>query len=132
MQDSVFSQIIRGEIPCYKVYEDDASFAFLDIHPIQPGQVLVVSKRQVDGFWQLEADEYLAVQRTVHTVANAIKRAYPDKDRVAVKIEGLEVPHVHVKVYPFSTTAEYNSSPSGNTTEEMLAAAHEKITKELA
>lgn len=115
MQDSIFTKIIKGEIPCHKVYEDDQTFAFMDIHPIQPGHVLVVSKRQVSNFYELEDEEYQALMATVKSVAKRLKEVFPDKKRIAVIIEGLDVDHVHVKLFPISTGEELRTNPDMNT-----------------
>lgn len=111
MQDSIFTKIIKGQIPCHKIYEDDLTFAFLDIHPIQPGQVLVVPKRQVEFVWDLEPNEYQAVMATAQKVAKKLRAVFPDKSNVAMIVEGLEVPHAHVKVFPFSSEEEFRTKP---------------------
>lgn len=111
MQDSIFTKIINQEIPCHKVYEDEATLAFLDIHPIQPGQVLVVPKKQVPFVWDLEPADYQALMATVQKVGQRLREVFPEKDRVGVMIEGLDVvDHTHVKVFPFSK-GEYRSMP---------------------
>lgn len=111
MEDSIFTKIIKGEIPCHKVYEDDKTLAFLDIHPIQPGHVLVVPKRQVSFVWDLDDDDYQALMATVRKVARRLRAAFPDKERVGVMIEGLDVAdHAHVKIFPFSK-GEYRVIP---------------------
>jgi histidine triad (HIT) family protein len=114
MEPTIFTRIIKGEIPCHKVYEDDYSFAFMDIHPIQPGQVLVISKRQVENFHELEGEEYDELWRAVHKVAKRLKQHFTDKDKIGIQVEGLDVPHVHVKVFPFSTSSEFRSVPNPN------------------
>ncbi len=111
MQDSIFTKIIKGEIPSHKVYEDDQTIAFMDINPVQPGMVLVVSKRQVENFYELNDAEYQALMLSVKRVAERLKEVFPDKKRIAVQIEGLEVPHVHVKVFPFDTPEEFHAQP---------------------
>jgi histidine triad (HIT) family protein len=112
MQDSIFTKIIKGEIPCHKVYEDAYTFVFLDIHPIQPGHVLVVPKKQVGFVWDLAPDEYQHLMETVQKVGRHIREVMPEKNRVGVMIEGLDVAdHAHVKVFPFSTPAEYRYTP---------------------
>jgi histidine triad (HIT) family protein len=112
MQSSIFTRIIKGEIPCHKIYEDAVTFAFLDIHPIQPGQVLVVPKRQVGFVWDLEPEEYQKLMATVQKVGRRLQEVFSDKTRVGVMVEGLEVSdHAHVKVFPFSTEEEYRSKP---------------------
>lgn len=107
MQDSIFTQIIKGEIPCHKVYEDNQTLAFLDIHPIQPGHVLVVSKKQIDPVWDLPDKSYAALWETVRKVANRLEICFPQKERVAVIVEGLDVAHAHVKVFPFTSHEEF-------------------------
>lgn len=111
MEASIFTKIIEGEIPCHKVFEDEQSFAFMDINPIQPGQVLVVSKRQVENFYELEDGEYQALMASVKRVAQKLKAVFPEKKRIAVIIEGLDVPHVHVKVFPIDTGVQLRSIP---------------------
>lgn len=111
MQDSIFTKIIKGEIPCHKVYEDEHTIAFLDIHPVQPGMTLVVTKHQVEDFVQLDEAEYVALMDTVKKVAQRLKEVFPDKKRIGVQIEGLDVPHVHVKLFPINTGAEFRVAP---------------------
>ncbi|HET6924513.1 MAG TPA: HIT family protein [Candidatus Saccharimonadales bacterium] len=112
MQDSIFTMIIKGEIPCHKVYEDESTFAFLDIHPIQPGQVLVVPKKQVGFIWDLEAADYQALMSTVQKVGRRLREVFPERQRVGVMVEGLDVAdHAHIKVFPFDTEREYRASP---------------------
>ncbi len=115
MEDSIFTNIINGDIPCHKVYEDANTFAFLDIHPIQPGHVLVVPKKQVGFVWDLEPADYQALMATVRKVAERLREVFPDKARVGVMIQGLDVAnHAHVKVFPFSNAAEYYHMPDMN------------------
>jgi histidine triad (HIT) family protein len=111
MQDSIFTKIIKGEIPSHKVYEDAKTFALLDIHPIQPGHVLVVPRKQVDHVWDLADDDYQALMATARRVAHKLREVFPDKKRVAMHIEGLEVAHAHLKIFPFSTEEEFRSHP---------------------
>lgn len=114
MQDSVFTKIIKGEIPCHKVYEDARTFAFLDIHPIQPGNVLVVPKKQVAYAWDLDDADYQALMATAKKVARKIREVFPDKERVALHIEGIEVAHAHLKLFPFTTAEEFHNHPDPN------------------
>lgn len=123
MEDSVFTRIIKGEIPSHKVYEDEHTIAFMDIHPVQPGMVLVVSKRQVEDFFELPDDEYQALMRTVKRVGARLREVFPDKRRIAVQIEGLDVPHVHVKLFPFDTSAEFHAPQDSSTEPDHTALA---------
>ena len=112
MQDSIFTKIIKGEIPCHKIYEDEKTFAFLDIHPIQPGHVLVVPKKQIANFYELEAADYIAFFNTVKKIAKKLKQEFPAKKKIGVMIEGLEVEHVHAKMFPIDSGQEYSSVPN--------------------
>lgn len=130
MQDSVFTKIIKGEIPCHKVYEDDTTLAFLDIHPIQPGQVLVVPKKQVGFVWDMESADYQALMSTVHKVGKRIKEVLSEKRRVGVIVEGLDVAdHAHVKVFPFDDEEEFRNVPDMDTSpdHEALAAMAKRL-----
>lgn len=109
MQDSIFTKIIKGDIPCHKIYEDDKTFAFLDIQPIQPGMTLVVTKAQVEDFTMLSSEDLSAWMNTVQKVANRLKEVFPDKKRIGVQIEGLDVAHVHAKVFPINSGEEFHA-----------------------
>ena len=128
MEDSIFTKIINGEIPCHKVYEDDQTLAFIDINPIQPGMVLVVSKKQVDHIWDLPSEDYRAVMDTVGKVGQRLREVFADKQRVAVIVEGFEVPHAHVKVFPVNSEHEVRSLPKGDEPDhEALAEMAKKL-----
>jgi len=99
---SIFSRIIAGEIPSYRVAEDEKCFAFLDINPVQPGHTLVIPKHEVDYIFDLDDDEYVALHRFAKRVARAIKRATGCK-RVGVAVLGMEVPHAHIHLVPLNT-----------------------------
>jgi histidine triad (HIT) family protein len=128
MQDSIFTKIIKGEIPCNKVYEDDKNMAFLDLHPKQPGHVLVVPKKQVDHIWDLPEDDYLSLMEAVKKVGQRVREVLRPK-RVGIQVEGLGVPHAHVHVFPFSSTPEFFSNPdlTAEPDYEALAAMAKKL-----
>lgn len=111
MQDSIFTKIINGEIPSYKIYEDDATFAFLDIHPITPGHVLVVPKKQVEFVWDLDDNDYLALMNAAKKIAKHLQSIL-QVPYVGQQIIGVDVPHAHVHLIPFSTISEYRTIPS--------------------
>ncbi len=113
MSDSIFTKIIKGEIPCHKVYEDELSLAFMDIHPITPGHVLVISKKQIDKLWDLPDEDYRAVQDTVKKVCKRIEEVLNPR-RVGLKVIGTDVPHAHIHVFPFNDMDEYNTVPDMN------------------
>ncbi len=100
MEDSVFTKIIKGELPCHKVYEDEKTIAFLTIGPVRDGHTLVVPKIQVDQYIDLPDEDYEALWRTVKKVAKRI-RDVSGKERVGVVIKGIDVPHAHVHLVPF-------------------------------
>ncbi len=112
MQDSIFTKIIKGEIPCHKVYEDEHTLAFMDINPAQPGHVVVVPKVQVDSIWDLEKGAYQALMNTVQKVGQQMRNVFADKARVGVIVEGFGVAnHAHVNVFPFSSPQELRHLP---------------------
>lgn len=113
MEDSVFTKIIKGEIPSHKIYEDDKTIAFMDIFPAQPGHVLVAPKTQVEDFYDLSDEDYQALFATVKKVATKLKAVFPNKRRIAVQIEGLDVAHAHVKMFPIDTGEQFRSVNSG-------------------
>jgi histidine triad (HIT) family protein len=100
MEDSIFTKIIKGEIPSHKIYEDDKTIAFLTIQPVREGHTLVVPKIQVDQYIDLPDDYYDAMWRTVKKVAARI-REQTGKERIGVVIKGIDVPHTHVHLIPF-------------------------------
>jgi histidine triad (HIT) family protein len=111
MQDSVFTKIIKGEIPCHKIYEDERTFAFLDIHPVQPGMTLVITKTPAVTFLDLNDEDYAALWATVKKVAQQLRLAFPTKAKIGIQVEGLDVPHVHVKLIPIDSGAEFRAAP---------------------
>lgn len=126
MEDSIFTKIIRGEIPSYKVYEDDNIIAFLDIQPLVPGHVLVVPKKQVSHFEELDDATYTALFAVVKQIAVQIKRVLRS-ERACVRIEGFNVPHTHIHVYPcneagdfYDDTERFAKDPDGDALETMV------------
>lgn len=110
MQDSIFTKIIKGEIPCHKVYEDEKTIAFLDIHPVQEGHILVVPKSQVEFLWDLESVDYAAVMSTVQKIALHL-REQMNVPYVGEQVIGVDVPHAHVHLIPFSDVKEFRNQP---------------------
>ncbi len=102
---SIFSKIIAGEIPSYRVAEDDKHYAFLDINPLAEGHTLVVPKREVDYIFDLSDSEFAELQLFAKRVAEAIRETMPCK-RVGVAVIGLEVPHAHIHLVPVNTEAD--------------------------
>jgi histidine triad (HIT) family protein len=106
MQDSLFTKIIKGEIPSHKVYEDDKTLAFLSIYPSVPGHTLIIPKTQVESLWDLNDNDYLAVMQTTQKVALRLREVLV-VERVGEKVIGLDVPHAHIHLVPFMTPEEY-------------------------
>lgn len=104
---TIFSKIIKGDIPCYKVAEDDEFFAFLDIAPLQKGHTLVVPKHEVDYLFDLSDEEIGRMQIFAKHVAVAIKKAIPCV-KVGQAVLGLEVPHAHVHLVPMQSEKDLN------------------------
>ncbi len=104
---SIFTKIIAGEIPSYKIAEDDRHLAFLDAMPLVEGHTLVIPKQETDLIFDLDAEDFKELWAFAHSVAKKMKLAYPDK-RIAVAVVGLEVPHAHIHLIPISTTADMN------------------------
>jgi len=125
MEDSVFTKIIKGQLPSYKVYEDEKTIAIIPLHPSSKGHVLVIPKLQIDNFYDLPDDEYAALWSTVKKVSKKIKTAI-NTNRVGLKVIGLDVPHAHVHVIGFDTLAEFNYQ------EDLLSASDQDKLKAMA
>ncbi|MDP1727679.1 MAG: HIT family protein [Bacteroidota bacterium] len=104
---TLFSKIVRGEIPSFKVAETKDFYAFLDIHPLTKGHTLVIPKKEVDYIFDLDNETYAGLQLFAKIVAEAIKKAIPCA-RVGVCVLGLEVPHAHIHLIPFNTMDQMN------------------------
>ena len=98
---TIFSRIVKGEIPCYKIAENERFFAFLDINPVAKGHTLVIPKRETDYIFSLDDEELAEMSVFAKKVAQAIEKAVPCK-RIAVAVIGLEVPHAHIHLIPIS------------------------------
>jgi len=106
---SIFTKIIRGEIPCYKVDETEDCLAFLDINPNSYGHTLCILKKEIDYIFDLSDEEYLSLMKFSKKIALAIKKSV-DCKRVAMSVVGLEVPHVHVHLIPINNMNDLNFS----------------------
>ena len=104
---SIFSRIVAGEIPCYKVAEDERFFAFLDISPVSKGHTLVIPKQEVDYIFDLDDETYNGLMAFARRVARAMGEAIECK-RVGVAVMGLEVPHAHVHLIPITAESDMN------------------------
>lgn len=105
MPDSIFTKIIKGEIPCYKIAEDDRFIAFLDVFPIKKGHTLVVPKAQIDYLFDLDDSLLSDLMLFAKKVAQKMERAIPC-ERIGVAVIGLEVPHAHIHLVPLDTVGD--------------------------
>ena len=128
MQDSIFTKIINGEIPCHKIYEDEHTFAFLDIHPSCEGHTLVVHKTPVQFVWDLSDEEYEQLMATAKKIAEHYRNV-SGKPYVRMDIIGTDVPHNHLHLKPFAITTETHNPDRENTPtdHEALARVAEKL-----
>lgn len=128
---SIFTKIVNGEIPAYKVAEDDHYLAFLDINPLASGHTLVIPKKEVDYLFDLDEKNYLGLQAFARKVALALKKAIPCK-KVGVAVLGLEVPHAHIHLVPLNSEQDINfSRPKLQPSSEELETVRQSIAKQL-
>lgn len=127
---SIFSKIIAGKIPSYKIYEDDKHYAFLDINPNAVGHTLCVPKKEVDKIFDLSEKDYNDLMEFSRKVALAIKKSIPCK-RVGMSVIGLEVPHVHVHLIPLQSMEEATFQKKVKLTPEAFQATAIKIQNSL-
>lgn len=104
---SIFTKIIKNEIPSYKIAEDDKHLAFLDAMPLVKGHTLVIPKQETDFIFDLENEEFKNLWSFAQTVAKKLQKTYPDK-RIAVAVIGLQVPHAHIHLIPISKMEDMN------------------------
>jgi len=127
---SIFTKIIAGEIPCYKVAEDENFIAFLDINPNAMGHTLCVPKKEVNKLFDLDEATYAALMMFSRKVAIALEKVVPCK-RVGVAVVGLEVPHVHVHLIPLNSMKEMTFSHKVKMSDDAFSLLAETIQKEL-
>jgi histidine triad (HIT) family protein len=119
---SIFSKIVQGEIPCYKIAEDDQFLAFLDVMPLVEGHTLVIPKQKIDYIFDLDPEVLAGLMKFAQRIAPAIKKAIPCK-RIGVAVIGLEVPHAHVHLVPLNRMLDINFS------QEKLKLSQESLAK---
>lgn len=128
---SIFSRIVNGEIPAYKVAEDDKFLAFLDIFPVAKGHTLIIPKKEVDYLFDLDDNTYSGLQLFAKKVAIGIKKAIPCV-KVGVLVLGLEVPHAHIHLIPMQNEADVlNFAKKLKLTPEEFSQIREEIAKNL-
>lgn len=126
---TIFTKIINGESPCYKIAGDDRYFAFLDINPLKAGHTLVVPKREIDYLYDLEDDQLTGLILFSKKVAEAIRTAFPC-NRIGIAVLGLEVPHAHIHLVPMDSMDDINfKNPKLKFTPEEFTEIAEKIRR---
>lgn len=124
---TIFSRIIKGEIPCYKVLEDDQFLAFLDIRPIAPGHALVIPKKEIDYLFDVDDRLLGAMMVFAKKVAVKIRKVVPCK-KVGVMVAGLEVPHAHIHLVPIVDVMDLNFAKAKAALPDELAGLAKKIS----
>jgi len=125
---SIFTKIIDGEIPCYKVAEDNDFFAFFDINPNTKGHTLVVPKKEVNKLFDLDENTYLGLMIFARKVAKALEKVVPCQ-RIGVSVIGLEVPHVHVHLIPLHSMKDIDFKHKESVTPEEFTNLANKVSE---
>ena len=124
---SIFTKIVLGEIPCYKIAEDKNYLAFLDINPNTKGHTLVIPKKEINKLFDLDQKEYLDLMSFSYRVAKAIEKTVPCK-RIGMSVIGLEVPHVHVHLIPINTMSDMRFVEK----EKLTSSEFESLAKDIS
>ena len=127
---TIFTKIINGEIPCYKIAEDEYHFAFLDIRPLHAGHTLVVPKKETDYIFDLEDGELQALIIFAKKIAIAIEKAIPC-ERIGMTVIGLEVPHTHIHLSPINSVHDLDFRNTKEISKEKMLEIAEKIKSNL-
>ena len=127
---SIFTKIIRGEIPCYKITEDDDFIAFLDVNPNAQGHTLCVPKKEINRIFEMDEAHYLALMKFSRKVAKALEKTIPC-ERIGVSVIGLEVPHVHVHLIPINTMKDMTFTHKVSMSQEAFETLAAQIQRNL-
>ena len=128
---TIFSKIIAGDIPSFKIAENDQFYAFLDVFPLVPGHTLVVPKKETDKLFDLDEKDLGAILQFAQPIAKAIEKAFPCQ-RCGLSVIGLEVPHAHVHLVPINTADDLNfTRPKLKPSQDELKEAQQKILQAL-
>lgn len=127
---SIFTKIIKGEIPCYKIAEDDNFLAFLDVNPNAKGHTLCVPKKEIDKIFDLEDDLYIGLMKFSKKIAIALEKTVPC-NRIGIAVIGLEVPHAHVHLIPLNEMGEMTFKHKVSLTKEEFEALAKNIQANL-
>ena len=128
---SIFTKIVKGKIPCFKITEDDNYLAFLDAFPLTLGHVLVIPKKEIDYLFDLESEEYFGLWKFSQKIAKAMDKVI-DCERIGVAVIGLEVPHAHIHLVPINGISDINfERPKKQFTTEHMIEIADKIKQAL-
>jgi len=128
---SIFTKIVKGKIPCFKITEDDNYLAFLDAFPLTLGHVLVIPKKEIDYLFDLESEEYFGLWKFSQKIAKAMDKVI-DCERIGVAVIGLEVPHAHIHLVPINGISDINfERPKKQFTTEQMIEIADKIKQAL-
>ena len=128
---SIFTKIVKGEIPSYKVYEDKNFLAFLDINPLKKGHTLVIPKKEVDYIFDIDSKEYQNLWNTAKKIALGMKKVI-ECNRISVVVMGLEVPHAHIHLIPLDTMKDIDfSQPKLNISNDEMVQIANRINKSI-
>ena len=128
---SIFTKIVKGEIPSYKVYEDKNFLAFLDINPLKKGHTLVIPKKEVDYIFDIDSKEYQNLWNTAKKIALGMKKVI-ECNRISIVVMGLEVPHAHIHLIPLDTMQDIDfSQPKLNISNDEMVQIANRINKSI-
>jgi histidine triad (HIT) family protein len=130
MENCIFCEIVKGEEPAHKIWEDEQFLAFLSIHPCNPGHICLIPKTHVDYLFDLEESQYAAIFQVARRLAGPLKAATSAK-RIGIAVEGFSVPHVHVHLLPLYKLGELDPNRHIKQTADQLAETAERIRKEV-
>ena len=129
---SIFTKIINGEIPCYKIEENQNYFAFLDINPLAKGHTLVIPKKEVDYIFDMDDNLHAGLWNFAKKISHAIEKVVPCK-RIGIAVIGLEVPHAHIHLIPINNVGDMNfARPKLQLSKEELEETAKKIREQLS
>lgn len=132
MEPSVFTKVINGDLPSHKVYEDDHTFAFMDIAPVQPGMVVIVPKVQVGNLEDLPTEYLHGMIDAAQKIMLAERKVFPERKKISLQVEGLDMPnHAHVKIMPIDSGEDFRTEPPKEPDHEELENIAEKLRSNL-
>ncbi len=127
---SIFTKIIQGELPSFKLFEDELTIGILTIQPINPGHCLVIPKKEVDEIVDIESESYLRVMENGRKLSKVIKKTFPCK-RVGLALQGFEVPHFHLHLIPLNTPADFSFTQAKDVGQEVLKDHYQRLMENI-